>query len=130
MTTTTTEPRDTTTPELREQAPTALAVRDIAPFALSLVPFSLAIGSAAAATGLAPAEAAGAAVFLLAGGAQLAAIEQQPGVDQGDGAENHQGPGTTRQQLDGGQLGPTGQEEHRRPGGLGGRQAGGGRSRA
>ena len=58
-----------------EQTPVALALRDIAPFALSLLPFSIALGSAAAATGLARPEAAGSAVFILAGGAQLAAIE-------------------------------------------------------
>lgn len=53
----------------------ASAVRDVAPFATSLVPFSLAIGTSAAVNGLTLAEASFGAVVVVAGTAQLAAIE-------------------------------------------------------
>ena len=51
------------------------AMRDIAPFCLALVPFSIAIGGAAADAGLSTFQAMFGAVALLAGGAQLAAID-------------------------------------------------------
>ena len=51
------------------------AMGDAAPFALALVPFGLAIGGASATAGLSTAETMFAAVALLAGAAQLAAVE-------------------------------------------------------
>ena len=52
-----------------------LALRDFAPFAAALIPFAMAIGTAASVNGLTLPQAAFGAVFLLAGTAQLASIE-------------------------------------------------------
>ena len=61
----------------QEEAPSAarLAVSDILPFAVALVPFSLAIGAAGAAAGLSPFESLFGAIALMAGASQLAAID-------------------------------------------------------
>ncbi len=74
-----------TGPEVTDQATTAdhqarrtparQAVADVAPFCLALIPFGLAIGNASAIAGLSPWEAAFGAISLLAGSAQLAAVE-------------------------------------------------------
>ena len=55
--------------------PVRAAISDSAPFALALVPFGLAIGAASAAAGLSATTAVFGAIVLLAGAAQLAAIE-------------------------------------------------------
>ena len=51
------------------------AVEDIAPFAIALIPFGLAIGGASAAAGLSATTALFGAIVLFAGAAQLAAVE-------------------------------------------------------
>jgi predicted branched-subunit amino acid permease len=51
------------------------AVSDTAPFAIALIPFGLAAGGAAATSGLSAAEAMFGAIVMLAGAAQLAAID-------------------------------------------------------
>lgn len=58
-----------------DPGPVELAIRDIAPFALSLIPFALAIGSAGAANGMALTTTLFGAGAILAGASQLAAIE-------------------------------------------------------
>jgi len=62
---------------LEQAAPSViqLALRDFAPFAAALIPFSMAIGTAASVNGLTLPQAAFGAVFLFAGTAQLAATE-------------------------------------------------------
>lgn len=62
-------------PELRTiPAPVASGVADIAPMIVGLVPYALAIGASAAANGLSLIETVAGAWLLLAGAAQLAAI--------------------------------------------------------
>lgn len=61
--------------EQAEPSVIQLALRDFAPFAAALIPFAMAIGTAASANGLTLPETAFGAVFLLAGTAQLAAVE-------------------------------------------------------
>ena len=56
-------------------APSRLALKDITPFAVALIPFGLALGSASAAAGLSASETMFGATVLLAGAAQLAAVE-------------------------------------------------------
>lgn len=51
------------------------AARDIAPFAVALIPFGLAIGNASAGAGLSTFETVVGAALLLAGASQLAAVE-------------------------------------------------------
>ena len=53
----------------------AEAVKDVAPLLVALIPFSVAIGAAAQTNGLSGVELVAGAVFVLAGAAQLAAIE-------------------------------------------------------
>ena len=62
---------------LEQAAPSViqLALRDFTPFAAALIPFAMAIGTAASVNGLTLPQAAFGAVFLLAGTAQLATIE-------------------------------------------------------
>ena len=55
--------------------PVRLATVDVAPIVAALVPFSLAIGAASAANGLGPVEAVVTPALLLAGSAQLAAVD-------------------------------------------------------
>ncbi len=55
--------------------PVAQAVRDMSPFLLALVPFSLAIGAASSAAGLSLAQAMFPVFALFAGSAQLAGVE-------------------------------------------------------
>jgi predicted branched-subunit amino acid permease len=62
--------------------PVATAVRETTPFAVALIPFGLAVGSAAAAAGLSAWSSLFGAVVLLAGAAQLAAVES---LGRGDG---------------------------------------------
>lgn len=59
----------------RAGSPHRDALDDIAPFALALIPFGLAVGGASAAAGLSAPTALFGAIFLLAGAAQLAAVE-------------------------------------------------------
>lgn len=59
----------------RSASPVRTALSDIAPFALALVPFGLAVGAASAAAHLPAATALFGAIVLLAGAAQLAAVE-------------------------------------------------------
>lgn len=59
----------------RPASATRTALADIAPFALAVIPFGLAVGSAGASAGLSLPELMFGAVVLLAGAAQLAAIE-------------------------------------------------------
>jgi len=71
----TTVTRDNPRPSLSTlSAPVATGAADIAPMVVGLVPFALAIGAAAAANGLSLFETVAGAWLLLAGSAQLAAI--------------------------------------------------------
>jgi len=56
-------------------SPSRAAIDDTAPFALALIPFGLAVGGASAAAGLSFGTAMFGALVLLAGAAQLAAVE-------------------------------------------------------
>jgi predicted branched-subunit amino acid permease len=58
-----------------EPSPTRQALRDIAPFCLAVVPFGLAVGSAAANAGMSGAELMFGALVLLAGAAQIGVVE-------------------------------------------------------
>ncbi len=60
-------------------SPSMLALKDAVPFGASLAPFALAIGSAAAASGLSLIEVVAGAGLLLAGAAQLTSIELHAG---------------------------------------------------
>ena len=59
----------------RSASPVRTALSDIAPFALALIPFGLAVGAASAAAHLSATTALFGAIVLLAGAAQLAAVE-------------------------------------------------------
>lgn len=66
---------ETGRPATGSNAPLRSALQDIAPFALGLIPFGLAVGGASAAADLSEPTALFGAVILLAGAAQLAAVE-------------------------------------------------------
>lgn len=65
----------TTQRQLTQHSAVREALRDVSPFVLAVIPFSLAIGATSAGAGLSFAESMFGAISLLAGSAQLAGVE-------------------------------------------------------